>query len=364
MGIFSFLRPKETLVAVDIGHSGIKLVELDFDSGDTPILLNFAFAPFTENVFNNNLIEKKELVSVELTKLLEANEVVDKRVVTAVSGPSVFTKKGKMSKVPLSDLDASIRLEAGNLIPHNLDAVRVDYQVLGPSGKNQMDVMVVAAKNDVVDSYLDTFGLAGLEVAVVDIESFAVQNAFELAYPEWQDDVVALINIGARYTSINICQAGKSLITGDVSLGGLSVTEALADELDTTKKEAENIKKKPELAEDKEGTVREIMDRYVDQICGELNRQVTILYNATGQDEGLDRVVLTGGGSMLPAIVEDLAEKTGIEVVAFDASKGIEPGPDIDPNYVKDIGSQMVVAIGMAIRQPGDREIPSLEGEE
>ena len=144
----------ESLLSIDIGSSGIKLLELDI-TADTPVLQNVAFSPFTGEVDSNNQLSKTEKVAEQLNAQLEANGIGDKRVATAMPGPSVFTKKIKMPKTNLTELASNIQFEAGNFIPHNIEAVKLDYHLVGESGKNQYDVLVVAVKNEIVESFAD-----------------------------------------------------------------------------------------------------------------------------------------------------------------------------------------------------------------
>lgn len=356
MAIWDFLNRIEPLVTIDIGSSSIKLLELDL-SGEKPKLVNLAVSPLDEEVFSNNMVTKSDIVSERIMALLEANNIGEQRVTIAMPGPSVFTKKIKMAKVPPAELAANVQFEAGSFIPHNIDAVKIDYHVVGESGKNQLDVLVVAVKNEIVNSFIECLSLSGLEAAVVDVDYFALQNCFELNYPEYVAETVALIDIGARYSSINICKDGESLFTGDIAVGGKLFTDAIADGLGVSQAEAEKLKRGNGGDASKKAEVADIVDRKVEYVASEFNRQLSLFWNASGAEDGIDRIMVTGGGALVPGLLQELSEKTGIECGIIDPVRGLEFGGDFDGDYVKDVSSVISVCVGMGMRQPGDKKV-------
>lgn len=357
MGLTDLFKRGEDLLSIDIGASGVKVIELE-RAGSKPRLLNVGVAPLAGEVFSGNAIAKPDRVAEQISFLIESNEIDPKRVATAVPAPSVFTKRIKMPRVGLSELSANVRLEAGNFIPHNVDQVRLDFHVLGESGKNQLDVLVAAVKNEVTDSYLDCMAMAGLEVAVLDVDFFALQNVFEINYPELVDDTVAIINVGARYSSINICRGGNPVFTGDISVGGKLFTEAISQELGVSVEEAELLKRKPEKDKDQSDRVRDILDRNLEYAAGEFNRSLSFYWNAAGSSEAIARILMTGGGSVVEGLVDELAEKTGLVCELLDPLREIDLGDSFDEEYVKDVAPLIGIGVGMGIREPGDREVP------
>jgi type IV pilus assembly protein PilM len=357
MNLKKLFQKNESLVSIDIGASSVKLIELDL-SGSKPRLINVAVSPMGMDIFANNAISKPDKVSEKIAAMLESNSINDKRAATAMPGPSVFTKKIKMPKLGMAELSNSVQFEAGNFIPHNVDAVKLDFHVLGEAGKNQLDVLVVAVKNEIIDSFVNTLALAGLETAVVDVDYFAMQNVFELGYPELIPSTVALVNIGTRYSSINICRNGESLFTGNIALGGKQFSDAIAEGLGVQPAEAEELKRNRHSNKTLQDAVQDIMDRNIEYVAGEFNRQLSFFWNASGADEGIDKIIITGGGSLVPGLMEELAEKVGIECMALDPFKGIECGSNIDQAFLKEISAAMSVCVGMGLRQPGDKEVP------
>jgi type IV pilus assembly protein PilM len=273
-------------------------------------------------------------------------------------GSSVFTKRVKMARMSLEELADNIQLEAGNFIPHNINAVKLDYHILGEAGKNQMEVLVVAVKEEVVDSFMDTLAFAGLEAAVIDVDYFALQNIFELANPERVDKTVGLINVGARFSSINICSNGASLFTGDVSIGGKLFTEGLIEQLSVSADEAEQMKRSPALAGEMADEVREALEKNIEYVASEFNRQLSFFWSASGAEETIDRILIAGGGARIAGLVEEMSEKTGIVCEYIDPLIGIEVPAGFDKAYIREISPVVGVAAGLALREPGDKLIP------
>lgn len=352
-----FFKKAEPLLCVDIGSSGVKLLQFDVASGDKLLLQNIASASFDSDVFSNNAITNGQMIADKIMGLLEANEIPEQRVAVAMPGPSVFTKKIKMPKQPPSELASNVHFEAGGFIPHNIDNVKIDFHVIGESGRAQLDVLVVAVKNEIIDSFLDCLNLSGLQAAIVDVDYFALQNCFEMAYPEYISETVALIDVGARYSSINICQNGQSLFTGDIAVGGRLFTDALVDELGVSFEEAEKMKVLGEFGEHAKEAVSEIIERKVEYVAAEFNRQLSLFWNASGAEEGIDRIMLTGGGALVPGLLDEITEKTGIECEFLDALKGVAWEANVDSDFLKKLGPLLSVCVGMGGRQPGDKEI-------
>ncbi len=179
-----------------------------------------------------------------IRRLVTSTGAQAKEVITAVPGPTVIVKKVILQTQPGANVDAAVLAEASHLIPDSLDNVNLDYQVIDwIEAGNKMEVLVVAVKKDIINSYTETIRGAGLDPVVVDVDYFALENMFELNYdPPAEGRPVALVNIGARYSSINILKDGRSTFTGDVPVGGAEFTDALVRQLGVSPEEAEQLK--------------------------------------------------------------------------------------------------------------------------
>lgn len=355
--MFGLLKKQHSFLAVDIGSSSLKFLELS-TSGEKPTLLKLDMKQLSGEVFSNNMITNASRVAEAVNAFVEENDCTGKRVVTAVPGPAVFTKRIKMAHMDLADLEASIQMEAANFIPHNISAVKLDFHILGEAGKNQLDVLIVAVKNEIIDSFSDAMSLAGLDLGIVDVDYFALQNAFEANYPEMTTKNVAIINMGYRYSSINICKNGQTLFTGDISTGSKHFTDTLVEIFGVTPEEANKLKRGESSDSKLKEAASDILQKSVEQVAADFNRQLTFFWNASGSDEGIDAIFLTGGGSLTPGFVEALGEKTTVECKKLDPFKEVEIDPSIGEDRAKSLAPYMGVAFGLGLREYGDKIIP------
>ncbi len=343
----------EDLVSIDIGSSNIKLMEMDL-AGESVNLKNAAVVPSPAGAIKNNVIVRPDEVAGAIRALLEANGVQSKHVVTALPGPAVFTKKISLNRMSEKELRHNIQFEAGNYIPHKLNAVHLDYQVLSATDSS-MEVLLVAVKNEIIESFVQTMELAGLTLEIADVDSFALENMFELDYPEEENSTVALVNIGSRYSSINILSGGESLFTGDVSVGGRLYTDALCETLDLKPPDAEKAKMGDVPDGMDENLIAETIDRTTEHVTAELHRQLGFFWTAAATEKPIEKVFLCGGGSQLPGLMEELSAKTGIPVEVVDTFRKVNCQDSFDSEYLKEIGPSMGVSVGLALRRDGDK---------
>ena len=195
----------------------------------------------------------------------------------------------------------------------------------------------------------------------MDVDYFALQNMFELNYPDEIEHTVALINIGARYSSINICRGGESLFTGDIAIGGKLFTDALSEEMNISYEEAERLKRRKDLDKAEFDTAREILARNVDYLASEYNRQLSFFWSASGSEGGIEKIFLAGGGALVPGLAREVSVKTEIPCELINTFREIDCGDTFDQEYLKEIAPFMSIGVGMAMREPGDRIIPEYE---
>ncbi len=355
--VSSLLGPKkhEQFLAVDIGSSSIKALELDISDPSRPKLKTAAIAPLPSGVLSNNAVSKPEVVANTLRTLLETNEITSKKVAFALPGPAVFTKKVSLSNSKLEALLENIQFEAANYIPHKIEAVHLDYQIFPSSNPGSSDLLLVAVKNEIVLSFLEALEQAGLEPAIADVDYFAVENAFELSYPQMRSQTVALLDVGSRFSGVNILQNGSSLFTGDIGVGGRLYTDALCEALNMQIKQAEEAKlgKIPDGFD--EALIAETIERTTEHVASEIHRQIGFFWNAANTDKQLEVIYLCGGGAELSGFTEELRSKTGIPVERIDPFKGVDTSSGFDAEFLREIGSQMVTCVGLGLRRFGDK---------
>ena len=344
-------------VALDIGSSSIKMVEATVEKSGFR-LLNLGILPLPANAIQNNMVVDHVSVADVIRRLVQQSGVKATRVISAVPGRAVIMKKVQMPRQEDSELEANVEFEANNVIPENLENVNLDYQVLNfIDGGNKMEVLLVAVKKDLVNSYTEVIAEAGLEPAVMDVDYFALENMYEANYAGEKDGgVVGLIHLGACYTSITLLQNGLSTFTGDLPIGGEEFTDGLKKELNISASAAENFKLTGAL-ENKKGlelkdTLRSMVENFADEI-----RRTISLYGAVPSEEGdgLRMILLSGGSAKLSGLRELLEQKMNVPVRLAEPFRGFTLSKNIDRNYLLQLAPLFAIGAGLAIRRPGDK---------
>ncbi len=344
----------EPMVSIDIGSSKIKAMVMDM-TGDKPVLQAAGLTPTPANSIKNNMIINPEHIGAAIRSLIDANEISLEKAVVSIPGPTVFTKKVSTAYSSAKDLDTNIRFEAGNFIPHAVNDVYLDYQVLSTNGTSSMEVLLVAVKNEIVQSYIAAITEAGLEPAIADVDYFALENMFQLNYPESSDQTVAIVDIGARFSSVSILQDGNSLFTGDVSVGGRLYTDALVETLGMEPAEAEDAKMGSSIEGYEESLVVETLDRTTEHIASELHRQLGFFWNAAGTDRAIESIFICGGAAVAPGLLESMGSLTGLDCDLIEPFRGVDWSENFDEDYLEEIKNSMGVSVGLSTRRFGDK---------
>jgi type IV pilus assembly protein PilM len=254
------------------------------------------------------------------------------------------------------ELSESINWEAEQYIPFAIDDVNLDFQILGPSpkeGANTMDVVLVAAKKDKINDYVSLVTEAGLNPIIMDVDAFALENMFEVNYEIVTGRVDALINVGAAVMSINILRDGASVFTRDSSIGGNHYTETLQKEFGVSYEVAEQLKKGEEVGGVSLERVQEVLNTVSEELAAEAGRSVDFFRSTTGV-ENVDRVILSGGTSMVNGFADVLAERVGVQVELANPFRNIGIDPGIDAELARNMAPAAAVVVGLALRRLGD----------
>ena len=348
---------KKDLIGIDVGSSSVKLVRLRESRGNYQ-LMNIGILPLpAESIVDNTIMDSASIVET-VSNLITSMKVKGKRVASSVSGHSVIIRKIMLSIMTEEELEASIQWEAEQYIPFDLSEVNIDFQILGPDAKDpsQMNVMLVAAKREYVDDFVAVFAEAGLEPVVMDIDCFAVENTFNVNYGFVEDEVVALVNLGASATSVNVLKGDVSLFTRDIQAGGNLIREELQKRLALSSEEAERAKLGSRNIESVDPeSVDEVMADAIENLVQEVQRSLDF-FSATSGDDKIIKIYLTGGVSKSQRICEELSERLGIPAEVIDPFRNIIVNDkDFDPEYLEAIGPMMSVATGLAMRKVGDK---------
>jgi type IV pilus assembly protein PilM len=357
LGFLNSYSANDGYVALDIGSSSIKMVEASVDKGGYRIR-SLAILPIPENAIQNNMVVDTGPVVNTIRRLIDENGVKAKQVISAVPGRAVIMKKVQMPKQEPAELEANIEFEAQNIIPDNLENVNHDHQVLFEAEDgNKMDVLLVAVKKEIINSYTDAIEEAGLIPVVMDVDYFALENMYEANYAgEAEIGVVALIHIGAQYTSITLLQNGISTFTGDLPLGGSYFTDSLASQLRVDFEAAEAFKTTGVLDGKKGPDLESTLRPTSEELAGEIRRTVSLYGAVPSEDgDGLKTIFLSGGGSKLAGLRALLEEHMGVSVRMSEPFRGFEVGRNIDRDYLLEAAPYFAVGAGLSIRRPGDR---------
>ena len=351
--MFLFSKKKE-VIGIDIGSSSVKLVQLKDLKGSYE-LLNAGIVPLPpEAIVDNTLMDSSSIVNA-VKSLVTSLGVKVKDVACSISGNSVIIRKITLPVMPVEELEDQISWEAEQYIPFDINDVNMDFQILSPDSvdPSKMIVLLVASKRDIINDYVTVFNEAGMVLSVVDVDSFAVQNAFEMNHDTGSEDVIALINIGASVMNINVVKDGISLFTRDVQMGGNLYTEEIQKQLGVSSLEAESMKILAVEANNSE--LLDVLTKVNDTLTQEIRRSLDF-YNSTASDDRIIKVFASGGTSKGYRFIEAVSEKIGIPVELINPFAKLKYNEkDFDPEYLQEIGPLMAVTVGLAIRRVGDK---------
>jgi type IV pilus assembly protein PilM len=257
--------------------------------------------------------------------------------------------------MPVEELEDQIHWEAEQYIPFDINDVNVDFQILSPDEQDpsKMNVLLVASKKDIINDYLAVFAEAGLKLVVVDVDSFAVQNAYESNYDPDPNEVVALVNVGASIMNLNIVRGGVSLFTRDVQMGGNLYTEEIQKQFGLNSEDAEQMKLQAATSDDPR--LQEIVQRVNDTIALEMRRSLDF-YNSTAGEGRIAKVYLSGGGAKTAQLVEAVQQRLSLPVEMLDPFRKVTASEKtFDAGYLKGIAPMATVAVGLATRRLGDK---------
>lgn len=349
-----FLNRKKDLVGVDIGSSSVKLVQLKEHKGGYQ-LINAGIIPLPpEAIVDNTLMDSSSIVDA-IKNLICSLDVKVKDVACSISGNSVIIRKISLPAMPPEELEDQISWEAEQYIPFDINDVNIDFQILSSDSidPSKMNVLLVASKKDIINDYVVVLGEAGLQLSVVDVDSFAVQNAFELNYDTDPNEVLALVNIGAGVMNINIVKDGITLFTRDVQIGGNLYTEEIQKQLGVSSAEAESLKM---LAhENCSDALAEVIGKVNDTLTQEIRRSLDF-YNSTASEDRVVKIFISGGCSKTCNLCATISEKLGLQVETINPFTKLHYlDTDFDPEYLIEIAPLMVVPVGLATRRVGDK---------
>ena len=348
-------RRKDHLVGLDIGSRTIKACEIiEAKKGRT--LEKFGMIDIESGLIEDGSIKNPDIVAGAIRQLYQTHHIREHNVAISIGGYSVIVKKINVQTMSEDQLQESIQFEAEQYIPFDISDVNLDFQILGENEQNpnQMSVLLVAAKKDMVSDYVNLAQLAGLNPCIIDVDAFALQNIFEVNYDS-KDTNIALIDIGASKTSLNILKDDASVFMRDVSLGCGQINQRIASITDSSLEEAEKLKFGDQSDKLSNEDLADIVSAVVTDWCTEIRRALDFFYS-TYPDEQIRKIVLSGGGGGIKEFRQLLAVETSAEVQTINPFENILTDESrFDPSYIESIAPQAAICMGLAIRRVDDK---------
>jgi type IV pilus assembly protein PilM len=344
-------RGNKSMVGVDIGSSSVKAVELQGKNGDFQLVSLGYEALQADSVVDGQIMELNS-VSNAIANIFNEHKIKTTKVAAGVNGHSVIVKNIVLPQMTGDELQESFAWHAEEHIPFDISDVNLDYHVTG-STPDAIHVLLAACKRDKIANLKQTIQLAGKQPTVIDVDAFALQNCYELNYDPQPGEVVALLNIGASTTNINILNGNRSVFTRDASFGGNQYTSLLQKELGLNFDQAEQVKRGMPLPDDIEPReIAPILDTVSDILALEIQKTMDF-YRATVEDgeSAVQKILISGGGSKLNGLMQFLAKQFEIPVDVFDPFRKIRiDSRGFDPEYMREIVPEMAIAVGLALR--------------
>lgn len=349
------LGSSKGIIGLDIGSSSIKVAEVK-DTKKGYHLENLGIQSLPPEVIVDGAIMNASAVADAIQTLLGERKIKTKNVCTSLGGTGVIVKRIKVPAKDPAELATSIQFDAAQYIPFDINDVNLSHQIIGgPDEEGQMEVLMVAARKDLVNDYVTVIKEAGLNPVIMDIDGFAVYNMFEVNYPIQPDEVVALVNVGATVINIVVTKGGTAMFTRDVSAGGHHYTEEIQKQLGVSYEEAEMLKIGGASGADTEEVMRQevqdIIRTVSENIAMEVQKSLDF-FSTTSPEDHISKIWISGGASKVSGFKEVLEERSGIPVelvnpfnnISFDEKK-------FDINFLEQIGPQAAVAVGLALRR-------------
>jgi type IV pilus assembly protein PilM len=350
------LGKSKTVVGLDIGSSAVKAVELR-PAGKGYKVVACASEPVPSDSIVDGAVIDGAAVADAIRRLFENKAFKSKDVAASLSGNAVIVKKINLPVMTEAELAESIYWEAEQYIPFDIQDVNLDYQILDPGtradSKGTMDVLLVAAKKEKIADYTGAITQAGRTPVVVDVDAFALQNAYEVNYGLDPNVVTVLLNAGASAINVNILSGDQSLFTRDISIGGNAYTDALQKELNLPFETAEQLKKGESVDGATFEEAKPVLHAVTQNVLLEIQKTFDF-FKATASSDRIDRIYLSGGASRVDGFGHAVEDRFNAPVEEFDPFKKVALDGKLGVDRVA-IAPTAAVAVGLALRRAGDR---------
>lgn len=338
-------RPRLT-AGLDIGSGIIKLVVIDHGKPE-PEIVQVATSPLMPDAIVDGEVMDPVLVAETVRSLVESCGLKRKRVNAAVGGHDVIIKRIQMDRMSEPDAREVIRWEAEQHVPFDMENVQLDFQIMDPdSGVPQMSVLLVAAKRELIENRMNLLTEAGLTPSTIDVDAFALNNAFERSYPGLLGGLVALVNVGNETTNVNLVDDGVPILVRDVPFGSRRLREALQRERGLTADQADAIL----IGREDGAQLRALVEDKVDELAVGIERAAAFIAAQSG-GSGVGRVFVSGGGACVPGLADALGQRLGITTEMASPVQRLAVRPEVMESLPLDqMAPMLMLPVGLALR--------------
>jgi type IV pilus assembly protein PilM len=343
------------LVGVDIGASSIKVVQLK-EARKRLQILRWGYASLPAQTIIDGHVMNSGVVAEALARIFHDGKIQQRDVAVGVYGQSVIVRKITVPMMTPAELDEQIHWEAEQHIPFDIKLMSVDYEVLRRRPEaGQMDLLLVAAKKDEISDYAAILREAKLKPVVVDINAFTIQNIFEHQYGLPPEATIALLNVGAAVSSLNIVSKGVSAFTREITNAGNAITEEIRKALGCSYEQAEAYKQGGGPTQIVPQEVTQIINQACQSLAGEIQRSLDF-YLATSGEQEISRIYISGGSAYLAPLVQAIERRARVPVQLFDPTVNLSVDPRlVNEPQLRSIAAQLVVALGLSLRCDKER---------
>ena len=350
MGLFT--RKKPALLGLDISSTAVKLLELSRNGGRYRVE-SYAVEPLPPNSVVEKNIADVEAVGESIQRAVKRSGTRSRDAAVAVAGSAVITKVITMNaNLSEDDLEQQIYLEADQYIPYPLDEVNLDFEVLGPSEKNPetIDVLLAASRSENIDMRVAALEIGGLTARIVDVEAYALENAFKLIAEQLpgggRDQTIAVVDVGATMTTLNVLHDLKIIYTREQVFGGKQLTEEIMRRYGLSYEEAGMAKRQGGLPDN---YVPEVLEPFKEAMAQQVSRSLQFFFSSS-QYNSIDRIVLGGGSASIPGVDELIENKLGTETSIANCFANMALSSKVKPQTLSNDAPALMIACGLALR--------------
>jgi type IV pilus assembly protein PilM len=346
-----FGNKKAPVIGLDIGSSYVRALQLS-ESGGSYRIEHFAIEPLREGIVVDKSVQDIEAISNAIDRAVRNSGSRCKNCAIAVSGPAVFTKTISLpANLAESDVESQVQIEANQYVPYPLDEVSLDFDILGPSARNatMIDILLAASKSENIESRQDALDAVGLKTKVVDVETFAIANAFELIRERdhlSRNEAVGIFDIGRDMTMLLVLRGGRVIYNREHPFGGHQLLEETIRRYEMTPEQASFFERSEEGPEDWENDVLEPFQlNLVDQISRALQ-----FFASSNEYSPISTIYLAGGTASLKGLAAMVQQELGLTTRVADPISGLEIASSVAVTALKRNTPNLMVAMGLALR--------------